>query len=50
MDSEDICIWADGTWCFGYELCWYTHMSDDYRRLPFASSEWTKVIDEIGVD
>ncbi len=30
IDSEQICIWADGTWCWKDELGEMTHMSDDY--------------------
>lgn len=35
--SEDICVWADKTWCYGHELHTMTHMSDDYFRYKYGS-------------
>lgn len=37
IDSEDILLWSDDTWCFRYELWEMTHMSDDYEVIPFDS-------------
>lgn len=36
-DSEDLLIWADGTWCYRYELSEFNHMSDDYELVEFDS-------------
>lgn len=45
MNDEDICVWADGTWCYGEELEEMTHMSDDFRVIKysdFPDSEYWK--------
>lgn len=33
---EMIHLWPDGTWCFMDELREMTHMSDDYRTIPYS--------------
>ena len=40
MDDEDILVWSEGTWCYGYELCEMTHMSDDYLVLCYDTPEY----------
>jgi len=32
----EICVWADGTWCFKEDIEQYSWMSDDYAilRIP----------------
>jgi len=44
-DSDDIILWADGTWCYRYELAEYTHMSDDYTVYGYMSDAWLNMID-----
>lgn len=41
VDNEDIIVWGDvfDTWCYRYELHEMTHMSDDYRVIPFDDGE-----------
>lgn len=39
---EDIIEWADGTWCYRYELSEYSFMSDDYRVIADGSDEWCR--------
>lgn len=39
--SEDILLWADGTWCYRYEEHEFAHMSDDYRVIPLGTNEHT---------
>ena len=41
--SEDIILWADGTWCFAYELEEMGHMSDDYECIPVESNKWNEL-------
>jgi hypothetical protein len=36
---DDICLWPDGTWCHVRELSDYSHMSDDYCRIPTAEAD-----------
>jgi hypothetical protein len=36
VNSELICIWPDGTWCYKYELHEMTHMGDDYETKEFC--------------
>ena len=40
MNREDIIVWPDESWCYRDELHEFTHMSDDYRVIPFGTSEW----------
>ena len=40
QSSEDLIVWPDSTTCFAYELHEMTHMSDDYKRIPYGSEEW----------
>jgi hypothetical protein len=40
VDSEDICVWPDQSWCYSYEL-WEMHWkSDDYMVLRFNTLEY----------
>lgn len=39
--NEDVIVWADGTWCYRYELHEMNYMSDDYRVLQYASGDWS---------
>ena len=41
LDPDDLCVWADGTACPASELPDYTHMSDDYERIPYGTDRWT---------
>lgn len=38
--SEDIILWSDDAWCFGEDLEGMTHRSDDFRIIPFDTTEW----------
>lgn len=39
MDHEDICLWADDSWCFRYELEEFGQgKSDDYEVIPFGTT------------
>lgn len=50
MQSEDICEWPDGTWCYGYELEeMLTFMSDDYQVHEMDSDRWTALTIESGI-
>jgi hypothetical protein len=46
MNNDDICLWADGTWCYGDELSQMTHMSDDYVVVPSQSERWFELVAE----
>lgn len=46
MNQEDVCVWADGTWCYVYELQDYQHMSDDYFVLSEGSNEYYNFLNE----
>ncbi len=37
MNSEDLIVWPDASWCYAYESDEYTYMSDDYERVAFGS-------------
>lgn len=39
-DPNDIYVWADGTYCSGFELHEMNHMTDDYIILETDSEEW----------
>ena len=44
VDNEDICLWADGTWCYAEIVEEYlTFMSDDFERIKFDSARWHEV-------
>lgn len=47
MNSEDLIVWPCGTCCFGSELHEYSHMSDDYKRIPVDSDTWVKYCNEM---
>lgn len=38
--SDDILLWADGTWCYRDELSEFSHMSDDWEVIPYGSHRW----------
>jgi len=43
---EDICIWADGSWCYRYDLEEYlTWMSDDFSIIKEDSVEWRQLVE-----
>lgn len=42
--TDDLIIWPDATWCFRYELGEYSHKSDDYYTIPFASVEYYRFL------
>lgn len=43
--SEDVCVWADGTWCLREEVEEYMmFMSDDYRVIPVDSPEYDQFL------
>ena len=47
MNPVDICVWANGTWCFLEDLNEYlTFMSDDYQSL----FEGTKTYNQFIID
>ena len=37
---EDICVWANGTWCFREDQPEFTHLSDDFFVLEVDSEGW----------
>lgn len=45
-DDEDIFLWPDGTWCYREEFVSgeFSHVSDDYRVIQFASTEWDSLV------
>lgn len=47
QDPEDICLWADGTWCYRDELPQYSHMSDDYEVVPFNTVRYWDLQSEL---
>lgn len=48
VDLEDVLVWSDGTWCYRYELCEMTHMSDDFSVLYFGTDEYWKFFETEG--
>ena len=38
--SEDVLVWADGTWCYRCELHEMNHMSDDYEVFYLDTPDW----------
>jgi hypothetical protein len=44
MDLEDICVWADDTWCYRYEVEEMSHMSDDYQILFFDTEPYNRFL------
>lgn len=44
---EDVCVWADGTWCYREELPSMTHMSDDYYVLRAGTESHLRFIYEV---
>lgn len=47
LSLEDILMWADDTWCYRYELTQMSHMSDDYRVIPFASEGYLDIVGDM---
>lgn len=43
--DNDLIVWADGTFCFRYELEEYSWMSDDYYVLSFATQAYYQFLD-----
>ena len=41
---EDICLWADGTWCYWEELERMSHMSDDYELIAWDSPRAEEIV------
>lgn len=39
ISGEDIFVWADGSWCYRYEIHEYGHKSDDYEVLWYNTKE-----------
>lgn len=46
MSSEDVMLWADGTWCYRSELHEMSFMSDDYEVLPLFTPRWFEVVNQ----
>jgi hypothetical protein len=47
IGAEDICLWSDGTRCYGEELSEYlTFMSDDFEVLPFDTSRYWEFLSD----
>lgn len=44
IENEDICLWPDGTWCYGEDLDEYTWMSDDYEVIKFDCNAYWKFL------
>ncbi len=40
IENEDICLWPDGTWCYGEELEEYTWMSDDFEVIKYMTERY----------
>lgn len=43
--EEDICLWADDTWCYACDLDQYHYMSDDYERIAIDTPRWKSFIE-----
>ena len=43
MEHDDIALWPCGTWCYGDEVCEFTHKSDDYEVIKGDSADWWKI-------
>lgn len=41
---DDILLWADGTWCYRYELPEMSHMSDDIEVIPYGTHQYNLLI------
>ena len=48
INAEDICLWSDGTRCYGEELEeMMSFMSDDFQVLKFDTQEyWEFLVDQ----
>jgi hypothetical protein len=38
--SDDLCVWADRTQCYAFELDEYGFMSDDFERVPYLTDRY----------
>jgi len=47
MNSDDICLWPDGTWCYWNEIGDYSYMSDDYEVIAEGTSKYDQFLMEI---
>ena len=47
MDIDDVIIWPDGCWCFGYEIEEYSlSKSDDVKILKYDTDEYYNFLKE----
>ncbi len=42
--DENVCLWANGTWCFKSSIEEYSWMSDDYAVITPDSQEFQDLI------
>ena len=43
--GDDVCIWADGTWCFYDDLEeMLGHMSDDFEVVPMDTPRYDEIV------
>jgi hypothetical protein len=47
VSSNDLLVWPDGSWCYGFELPEMGHMSDDCMRLAENSPAWSEALESI---
>ena len=40
IQSNDLILWPDGTWCLYEQIHEYSHMSDDYTVVPADTPEY----------
>ena len=43
---ENIYLWANGTWCYSYELEEMLHMSDDFQIIYEGTPEHDKFLEQ----
>lgn len=44
IQSDDVCLWPDGSWCFHGDLSEYESWhSDDYQVVPAGTPEWAQL-------
>lgn len=46
--GDDLCVWADGTACYRFELSEMTWLSDDYMVIPFGTEEYDSICAAMG--
>jgi hypothetical protein len=44
MNSDDVLLWPDSTWCYRYELSEYGFMGDDYQVLKYDTDAWERFL------